>query len=181
MPSYCCSSSDFLQSHYTVPLSSFLLPFSCTSWSCCSLPCIFSDPSGSNRFFLSYLHWSHRSRISAVTQVFFFWRCLPKILLAVSITAVLKVVMIESRSVSSLSMMVRGANFPPIIAWKVSNTLGSFRFSRSNLSLVCFWLADSFQANVEGHHQQVVVTSNVCFWKTSCSGNVHSWSKALPH
>ena len=30
MPSY-CSSSDFLQSHYTVLLSSFLEPFSCTS------------------------------------------------------------------------------------------------------------------------------------------------------
>ena len=26
-----------------------------------------------------------------------------------------------------------------------------------------FWLADSFQAKVEGHHQQVVVTSNVTF------------------
>ena len=33
-----------------------------------------------------------------------------------------------------------------------------------------FWLVDSFQAKVEGHHQKVVVTSNVCFWKTSCSG-----------
>ena len=39
--------------------------------------------------------------------------------LAVSVTAVLKVVITESRSVSSLLMMVRGANFPPIIAWKV--------------------------------------------------------------
>ena len=38
-PSYCCSSSDVLQSHYTVLTSSFLLPFSCTS-RCCSLPCI---------------------------------------------------------------------------------------------------------------------------------------------
>ena len=35
-------------------------------------------------------------------------------------TAVLKVVIIESTSVSSLLMMVRGANLPPIIAWKVS-------------------------------------------------------------
>ena len=61
----------------------------------------------------------------------------PKILLAVSVTTVLKVVIIESMSVSSLLMMVRGANFPPIIAWKVTNTLGSFSFSRSNLSLVC--------------------------------------------
>ena len=23
--------------------------------------------------------------------------------------------------------------------------------------------------------------SNVCSWKTSCSGNIHSWSEALPH
>ena len=29
---FCCSSSDFLLSRYTVLLSSFLLPFSCISW-----------------------------------------------------------------------------------------------------------------------------------------------------
>ena len=78
--------------------------------------------------------------------------------------------------------MVRGANLPPIIAWKVSNTLGSFSFSRSNLSLVCFGLLLFFcQAKAEGYHQQVMITFNVCSWKTSCSGNVHSWSEALPH
>ena len=60
--------------------------------------------------------------------------------LAVSVTAMLKVVIIESMSVSSLLMMVRGVNLPPIIAWNVSNTLGSFSFSRSDLSLVCFGL-----------------------------------------
>ena len=38
--------------------------------------------------------------------------------MAVSVTAVLKVVIIESKSVCSLLMMVRGANFPSIIAWK---------------------------------------------------------------
>ena len=38
MPSYRCSSSDFLQSHCTVLLSSFLLPFSSTSKRCCSQP-----------------------------------------------------------------------------------------------------------------------------------------------
>ena len=38
----------------------------------------FSDPSGSNRFFLSSLLLSHRSRISAVTRIFFFWRCVPR-------------------------------------------------------------------------------------------------------
>ena len=45
--------------------------------------------------------------------------------LAVSVTAVLKVVIIESMFISSLFTMVRGANFPPIIVWKVSNTLSS--------------------------------------------------------
>ena len=88
-------------------------------------------------FFLSSLLLSRRSRISAVTQVLFFWRCLPRISLAVSGTVVLKVVIIESVSVTSLLMMVRGANFPPIIAWKISSTFGSFSFSRSNLSFVC--------------------------------------------
>ena len=46
-----------------------------------------------------------------------------------------------------------------------------FSFSRSNLSLLCFGLLMLFQTKVEGHHQQVVVTSNVCRQKTSCSGS----------
>ena len=92
----------------------------------------FSDPSGSNRFVISSLFLSHRLRIYVVTQGFFFLRCLPKISLAVSAIAVLIVVIIESRFVSSMFMMLRGANFSPIIAWKVSNTLRSFCFSRSN-------------------------------------------------
>ena len=56
----------------------------------------FSDPSGSNCFFLNSLLLSHRSRISVVTQDFFVWWCLPRISLAVSVTAVLKVVTTES-------------------------------------------------------------------------------------
>ena len=74
----------------------------------------FSDPSGANHSFLSPLLLLHRSRISAATQGLFFWRCLPGISQAVSIPAVLKVVIIEPRSVSSLSMMVRDANLSPI-------------------------------------------------------------------
>ena len=103
-------------------------------------------------FFFQFSPFVAQIKNAAVTQGFFFWRCLPRMSLAVSVTAVLKVVIIESMSLSSLFMMVRGANFPPIITWKVSNTLGSFSFSRSNLSLV-FWLADSFQTKVEGHHR----------------------------
>ena len=37
-----------------------------------------------------------------------------------------------------------------------------------------FWLADSFQMKVEGYHQQIVVISNACSWKTSSSDTVHS-------
>ena len=47
MPSCCCSSFEFPQSHYTVLLSSFPFPLSCTTWCCCSLPCLFL---GSFRF-----------------------------------------------------------------------------------------------------------------------------------
>ena len=59
--------------------------------------------------------------------------------------AALKVVITESMSASLFFVMVRGANFPPIIAWKVSNTLGTVSFSRSNLSLVCFGLLILFR------------------------------------
>ena len=56
------------------------------------------------RFESSYssLLLSHRSRISAVTQGLFFWRCLPKASLAVSVTPELKVMIIESTSAFSL-------------------------------------------------------------------------------
>ena len=49
-----------------------------------------------------------------------------------------------------------------------------FQFFEVKLESCVFWLADSFQVKMEGHHQQVVVTSTVCSWKTLCSGNVHS-------
>ena len=105
----------------------------------------FSDPSGSNLFFCFcccsipsicstdqvYLQWSRVSSSYNICQ---------KISLAVSVTAVFKVVIIESMSESSLFMMARGANVPPIVAWKVSKTLESFIFSSSNLSHVCLGL-----------------------------------------
>ena len=40
-----------------------------------------------------------------------------------------------------------------------------FQLFEVRLESCVFWLADSFQTKVEGHHQQVVVTSSVCFWK----------------
>ena len=56
-----------------------------------------------------------------------------------------------------------------------------FQLFEVKLESCVFWLADFFQAKLEGHHQQVVITSNVCSWKTSCSGNIHSWPTVLPH
>ena len=41
----------------------------------------------------------------------------------------------ESRSASSSTSVARGANLPPIVAWKALITVGSFSFSRSNLIL----------------------------------------------
>ena len=90
--------------------------------------------------------------------------------LAVSVTAVLKVVIIESMSVSSLLMMVRGANLPPIIAWKVSNTLGSFSFSRSNLSLVLaafFFSGGGGRSSASRDHFQCLLLENLVFWQCS--------------
>ena len=68
-------------------------------------------------------------------------------------------------------MMVRGANLPPIIAWKISSTLGSFSFSRSNLSLCVFWLADFFSgeggrsSSASRDHFQCLLLENFVFWQ----------------
>ena len=40
-----------------------------------------------------------------------------------------------------------------------------FELFKVKLESCVFWLADSFQEKVEGHHRQVVVTSNGCSWK----------------
>ena len=86
-------------------------------------------------FHFFYRLWSHRSRISGVTQGILFWRCLPKSLAVVSVTALLKWVTMESRSASSSTSIARGANLPTIVAWKALITVGAFSFSRSNLIL----------------------------------------------
>ena len=99
---HCCSSFFFFFFHQI--FVSLTAPFSYSAFFCLFFmhflmllftSLCFSDSSGSNRFFLSSLLLSHRSRISAVTQGFFFWWCLPRISLAVSVIAVLKVVIIE--------------------------------------------------------------------------------------
>ena len=90
------------------------------------LPCV------SCFLFFSSLLLSHISRISPVIYVFFFGRCFLNISMAVSVIAVEKFLVRVSRSSpSSVSFrMVKGANFPPIIAWKVFWMLGSFNISK---------------------------------------------------
>ena len=76
-------------------------------------------------FFFSSLLLSHRSRMSEVTQGFFVRRCLPRISLAASVTAMFIAVIIGSMSLFSFSSRMSGANFSPIFEWK------AFGFSRS--------------------------------------------------
>ena len=81
--------------------------------------------------FFSGLVFGH----SGVTQGVLFHRCLPGSSAAVSVTVLLKWVTMESRSASSSTSIARGANLPPIVAWKTLITVGLFSFSRSNLIL----------------------------------------------
>ena len=141
----------------------------------------FSDPSGSNLFFFSSLLLSHRSRISAVIQGFFLLTMFAK-----DLTGCFSHCCVEGDDhwIYVCIFVARdGERYKPPAYQSLegSNTLGSLSFSRSNFSLMCFGLLVFSQAKAEGHHQQVVITSNVCSWKTSCSSNVHSWSEALPH
>ena len=62
----------------------------------------------------------------------------PSISMAASVTAVLLVVIMVLMSVSSFLRPMTGANYPPIVAWKVHAPSGPFNFSRSNLRLGWF-------------------------------------------
>ena len=77
-------------------------------------------PSTSDFFFFNSQRLSHRSSMSVVTQGFFGRRCLPRISLAVWVTAMLNVSIIVSITVFSALRSNSGANFPPILAWKAS-------------------------------------------------------------
>ena len=76
---------------------------------------------------------------------FFFWRCLPWVSLAVSVTALLKVVISESRSVYSFAHDGERCKLPASHSLEGFQHLGSFSFSRSNLSFVCFGLLILFR------------------------------------
>ena len=91
----------------------------------------------------------------SVTQGFFAGRCLPRMLLAVSITAVLKMLIKASISLSWFSRERSGANFPPIVARKISAMLGSLSFSRLNLILMLPWSFTLWRQSLK-----VIITSS---------------------
>ena len=110
--------------------------------------------------YFSCLGLSHIFSKSPVTQGFFFWRCFPRISLAVSVTTVLKLFVIVSCSTSS-SAKISGANFPRIIALHSSVMLESLSFSRSNFILGFFSLRIFFSRSKKIHHYHVMVASNI--------------------
>ena len=126
------SCSSYLQFHRIVLLSRyfFALLISCVIFLLTSL--YFAAPSGSHFLLFNSLLLSQRSRMSAVTHGFFVRLCFPRISLAVSVTILLKVLVSKFTSVSLSSIMIRGANFPPIIALNASASSGSLSFSVSN-------------------------------------------------
>ena len=77
----------------------------------------------------------------SVTKGFFAGWCLPRMLLAVPVTVELKLLIKASISVSWFSRKGSGANFPPIVARKISAMLGSLSFSILNAILMLPWFS----------------------------------------
>ena len=65
-------------------------------------------------------------------------------------------------------------NLPAYHSMEGFQHIGTSQLFEVKFESCLFWLADSFQVKAEGHHQQAVVTFNVCSWKTLCSGTFHS-------
>ena len=133
-----------------------------------------SDPSGSNLFFLSSLLLSHRSRISAVIQ-----GCFLLTMFAMDLTGCFSHCCVKGGD-HCIYVCIFVAHDgerckpPAYHSLEAFQHIGIFQLFKVKLESCVFWLADFFQAKAEGHHQQVVITSDVFSWKTSCSGNVHS-------
>ena len=103
----------------------------------------------------------------SVTQGFFTGHCLPRMLLAVFVTAVLKLLINASISVSRFSRARSGANFPPIVARKISAMLGSLSFSRLNLILMSSFGGGVWRSSSQflGHFQYQLLVSS---WSLQC-------------
>ena len=71
--------------------------------------------------------------------------------MAVSVTAVLKVVIIESRSIFIVHDGER-YKLPAYHSLEGFQHIGIFQLFEVKLESCVFWLADSFQVKLEGHH-----------------------------
>ena len=164
---YCCSSWDFLQSHYTVLLSAFLFFFLFHApLDVISHLLVFLRSILRGRSFLSHFcpFVAQIKLFSAVTQGSLFWWCLPRISVAVSVTAVLKTVIIDGER----------CKLPAYHSLEGFQHTGIFQLSEVKLRLVRFGLLILFR-----RRWKVIISKS---WSLPmCSGNVHSWSEALPH
>ena len=93
---------------FLLQLSSFVVPFARSA-----IPCL---------FLFSSLRSSNTLNMSAVIQDFLTALRLPRISLAVSVTAEMKVLIGVSTSTLSTSSVVGDANLPPIITWKATTS-----------------------------------------------------------
>ena len=98
----------FYPMSFLLQSSSFVVPFARSA-----IPCLFH---------FSSLRSSNTLNTSAVTQDFLTALRLPRISLAVSVTAAMKVLIGVSTSMLSTSSVVGDANPPPIITWKVTTS-----------------------------------------------------------
>ena len=88
---------------------------------------------------------------------------------------IVELVEFVSISVFSSSRMVRGAHFPPIIAWNASAILGSFLWGELHPYLLC----NLFQTETEVHHHQVMIISYACAWKAPRLYNIYARPESL--
>ena len=139
-----------------------------------------SLPSMSPFFLFSYLLLSHRSRMSEVTHGFFMRRCLPRISLAVSVTATfITVIIIVSMSLFSFSSRMSGTNFPHIFAWKAFATVGSFSFSRSYCILVLVGFMILFRRSRKVIIRSSFITSCICSWEAPSTVDVYTGAETF--
>ena len=75
----------------------------------------------------------------------------------------------------------KGCKFPTSQCFECFCYIRILKFLGVKFDSCWLWFADPLQANVEGCHQQVMITSDICSWKASCPGNVHSCVKAPFH
>ena len=104
---------------------------------------------------------------------FFFWRFLPMISLAVSVTAGWRLWSLNLCLYLHFFMIVTGANFPPVIAWRVFPThwnLSGFRGQTWILCVLAFWffLGECWMSSSASRgHFQCLLLENFLSWHCS--------------